>query len=85
MSQQTGTATSGRGTPPPAGTRTSSGEPVARVFFTNAPYIGALVRNALDAEKDGVELSKTGPGVEVVYAGRRYFVPWANVKCVEYA
>lgn len=55
------------------------------MFFTNAPYIGALVRNALDAEKDKVELVKTGPGVEVFHQGRRYFVPWSNVKCVEFA
>lgn len=56
-----------------------------RVYFHDAPYIGPLVRNALDADKDPVVLVKTGPGVEIEHQGRKYFVPWSNVKCMELA
>ena len=56
-----------------------------RVFFHDAPYIGALVRNALDTDKDRCVLSKTPAGVEILHGERRYLVPWSNVKSVELA
>ena len=55
------------------------------MYFVNAPYIGPIVRNALNADKDHVGITKTGPGIEVEHDGVRYFVPWANIKNIRYA
>ena len=52
MSQPIGSATSRAATPRAGGTPTSSPDAVLRVYFHDAPYIGPMVRNALDAEKD---------------------------------
>lgn len=55
------------------------------MYFHSAPYIGALVRNALDADKDRCLLARTPAGVEILLDGRRHLVPWSNVKSVELA
>ena len=62
-----------------------SGRPVAQVFFVLAPYIGPLVRNALDATVDKVEMLSTPAGIEILFGGQWHVVPFSNVKCYRLA
>ena len=56
-----------------------------RASFRDAPYIGSLVRNQIDAEKDRVVMFATPAGVEIQTGGSRYVVPYANVKSYQLA
>jgi hypothetical protein len=80
MSQATGSAASVRASPQAAGTRTSSGDAVEQVFFRDAPYIGPLVRNALEASKDRVVMEATPQGIRILHGEKFYVVPYSNVK-----
>ena len=75
-----------RNTGAPVGTPTGP-KAIRRVHFRDAPQMIGLAKNSIDHTQGfAIEIEEKGRGVEVldIKRGIEYFVPWANIKNLEY-